>query len=74
VDCNLLVRLRDINMDCCPVIDFERFVIREFKEVESRNSGIELNNYIVTRVMRHLDGAQIDPGTMFKEEAYKGCY
>jgi hypothetical protein len=38
VDCSLLVRLRDMHVDCCPVIDFRRFVIREFKEVESGNS------------------------------------
>jgi hypothetical protein len=38
------------------------------------NLGIQLNNYTFTRVMRQLDGAQTGPGTMFKEEAYKGCY
>jgi hypothetical protein len=42
--------------------------------VESKNSRIQLSNYIVTMVMRQLDGAQTGPGTMFKEEASKGCY
>jgi hypothetical protein len=40
VDYNLLVRLHNMHVDCCLVIDFGRFVIREFGEVESRNSGI----------------------------------
>jgi hypothetical protein len=61
-------------MDCCPVIAFGRSLIREFREVESRNPRIQLNNYTFTRVMMKLDGAQTGPGTMFKEEAYKGCY
>jgi len=30
VDCSLLVRLCDMHVDCCPVIEFERSVIREF--------------------------------------------
>jgi hypothetical protein len=54
--------------------DFGRFMIQEFGEVESRNSGIQLNNYTFTRVMRQLDGAQTGPGIVFKEEASKGCY
>jgi hypothetical protein len=74
VDCSLLVRLCDMHVDCCPVIDFGRFMIREFGEVESENSGIQLNSYTITTVMRQLDGAQTGPGTVFKEEASKGCY
>jgi hypothetical protein len=42
--------------------------------VESGNSRIQLRNYTVMRVMRQLDGAQTGLGTMFKEEASKGCY
>ena len=74
MDCNLLVRLHDMHVDCYPVIDFRRFVIWEFKEVESGNLGIQLNNYTFTRVMRQLDGAQTGSGIVFKEEASKGCY
>ena len=74
MDCSLLVRLCNMHVDCCLVIDFGRFVIREFKEVESGNLGIQLGSYTVTTVMRQLDGAQIGPGTVFKEEASKGCY
>jgi hypothetical protein len=74
VDCSLLVRLCDMYVDCCPVIDFERFMIREFGEVEFESSRIQLSNYVVTRVMRQLDGAQTSPSTVFKEEAFKGCY
>jgi hypothetical protein len=73
VDCGLLVRLHDMHVDCCTVIDFERYVIRELGEVESGNSGVQLSSDIVTRVMRQLDGTQTSPGTMFKED-YKGCY
>ena len=74
MDCNLLVMLHNMHVDHCLVIDFRRFVIQEFGEVESRNSRIQLGSYIVMRVMRQLDGAQIGPVTMFKEEASKGCY
>jgi hypothetical protein len=28
VDCSLLVRLCDMHVDCCPVIDFKRFMIQ----------------------------------------------
>jgi hypothetical protein len=63
-----------MHVDCCPVIEFERFVIREFGEVESRNSGIQLSSYTFMRVMRQLGGAKTSPGTVFKEEASKGCY
>jgi hypothetical protein len=42
--------------------------------VESENSRIQLSSYTFTRVMRQLDGAQTGPGTVFKEEASKGCY
>jgi hypothetical protein len=42
--------------------------------VESKNTRIQLSSYTVTTVMRQLDGAQTGPGTMFKEEASKGCY
>ena len=73
MDCSLLVRLRDMHVDCCPVIDFGRFVIREFEEVESRNSRTQLNSDTVKRVLRQLDDAQTSPCTVFKEEAYKGC-
>jgi hypothetical protein len=61
VDCSLLVMLRDMHVDFCPVVDFERFVIREFGEVESGNLGIQLNSYIVTTITRQLDGAQTSP-------------
>jgi hypothetical protein len=61
VDCNILVRLHDMHVDCCSSIDFERFMIQEFGEVESKNSGIQLNNYTFMRVMRQLDGAQSGP-------------
>jgi hypothetical protein len=74
VDCNLLVRLCDMHVDCCLLIDFKRFVIREFGEVESENSGIQLSSYTVTMVMRQLHGAQTSPRTVFREEASKGCY
>jgi len=50
VDCSLLMRLCDIHVDCGPVIEFGRFVIREFGEVESRNLGIQLGSYAFTRV------------------------
>jgi hypothetical protein len=49
-------------------------VIREFGEIESGNSGIQLSSYTVTTVMRQLDGAQTGPRIEFKEEASKGCY
>jgi hypothetical protein len=71
VDCSLLVRLHDIHVDCCPVTNFGRFVIREFKEVESENLGIQLSSYTVTMFMRQLDGAETGPGIVFKEEAFK---
>ena len=58
MDCNLLVRLCDIHVDCCPVIDFGRFVIREFGEVEFKNSRIRLESYTFTRVARQLDGVR----------------
>ena len=73
MDCSLLVRLCDIHVDCCPVIDFGRFVIQEFRKVESRNLGIQLRSYTFTRVTRQLDGAQLHPGTVFKEEASNIC-
>jgi hypothetical protein len=63
VYCSLLMRLRDPHVDFCPVIDFRRFVIREFGEVESKNSGIQLSIYTFMRVMRQHDGAQTGPGT-----------
>jgi hypothetical protein len=66
VDCSLLVRLRDMHVDCCPIINFERFVIQEFGEVESKNSRIQLSNYTATRVMKQLDGAQTSPKNVFK--------
>jgi hypothetical protein len=56
------------------VIDFRRFVIQEFMEVESGNLGIQLSSYTFTRVMRQLDGAQTSPGIVFKEETSKGCH
>ena len=74
MDCSLLVRLHDMHVDCCPIIDFGRFVIREFGEVESGNSGIQLNSYTVMTVMRQLDGAQTGPRIVFKEETSKICY
>jgi hypothetical protein len=74
VDCNLLVRLRNMHVDCCLVIDFGRFVIWEFGEVESEKLGIQLSSYTITRVMRQLDGAQTGPGTVFKKDAFKGCH
>jgi hypothetical protein len=40
VNCSLLVRLCDMHVDCFSVVDFERFMIQKFGEVESRNSGI----------------------------------
>jgi hypothetical protein len=61
-------------VDCCTIIDFGRFVIWEFKEVESKKLGIQLNNYIITTIMRQLDGAQTGRVIVFKEEASKGCY
>jgi hypothetical protein len=60
-----------MHVDCFPIIDFRRFVIWEFREVESRNSRIQLSSYIVTRVMRQIHGAQSGLGTMFREEASK---
>jgi hypothetical protein len=60
------MKLHDMHVDCFLVIDFRRFMIREFVEVESANSGIQLNSYIVMTIMRQLDGAQTGPGTMFK--------
>jgi hypothetical protein len=65
VDCNLLVRLHDMHVDCYPIIDFGRFVIREFGEVESEKSRIQLNSYIVTKVTRQLDRAQTGPRIVF---------
>ena len=73
MDCSLLVRLHDMHVERCPVIEFGRFVIRKFEEVESGNSRIQLRNYTFSRVTRQLDGAQPGPRTMFKEEASKGC-
>jgi hypothetical protein len=40
VDYNLLVRLCNMHVDCCLVIDFGRIMIWEFREVESGNLGI----------------------------------
>jgi hypothetical protein len=74
VDCSVLVRLHDMHVDCCLVIDFGISMIQEFGEVESRNLGIQLSSYTFTRVMRQLDGAQTGPRTVFKEEASKGCH
>jgi hypothetical protein len=51
-DCSLLVRLHDMHVDCCLVIDFGRFVIWELGEVEFGNSGIQLSSYTVMRVTR----------------------
>jgi hypothetical protein len=48
VDCSLLVRLCDMDVDCCPVIEFGRFMIQEFGEVESwysKNSTHQLHCY-----------------------------
>jgi hypothetical protein len=50
-----------MHVDFFPVIHFGRFVNREFEEVEYGNSGIQLSSYIVTRVVRQLDGAQTGP-------------
>jgi hypothetical protein len=74
VDCSLLVRLHDIHVDCCPVIDLGIFISREFKEVNSKNLGIQLSNYTSMRFMRQLDGSQNSPRIVFKEDASKGCY
>ena len=41
----------------------------EFGEVESGNSRVQLRKYTLSRVTRQRDGAQLDQGTMFKEEA-----
>jgi hypothetical protein len=56
-----------MHVNCCPVIDVGRSMIQEFGEVESRNLGIQLNIYTITRVMSQLDGAQTSPGIVFKE-------
>jgi hypothetical protein len=61
-----------MHVDFRPVIDFGRFMIQEFGEVESGKSRFQLNIYTITMVMRQLDGAQIGSGTMFKKEASKG--
>jgi hypothetical protein len=74
VDYSLLVKLCDMHVDCCLVIDFERFVIREFREVESENSRIQLSSYTFMRFMSQLDGTQTGLGIVFKHEASKGCY
>jgi hypothetical protein len=74
VDCSLLVRLHNMHVDCCLVIDFGRFMIWEFGKVKYENSRIQLSSYTITRVMKQLDGAQTGPKTMFKEEASKRCY
>ena len=74
MDCSLLVRLCDIHVDCCPVIDFGRFVIQEFREVEFGNLGIQLRNYTFMRVTRKLDGANPGSETAFKEEACNRCF
>jgi hypothetical protein len=50
-----------------------RFIIQEFKEVESRNLRIQLGSYTFTRVTRQLDGALPGPRTVFKEEAFEEC-
>jgi hypothetical protein len=50
VDCSLLVRLRDMHVDCCAIINYERFVIRIFGEVKSWNSEIRLGGYSIMRV------------------------
>jgi hypothetical protein len=63
-----------MHVDCCPVIDFGRFMIQEFRGGGIWELGIQLSNYTITRVMRQLDGAQTGLGTVFKEEASKGCY
>jgi len=44
------MRLCDIHVDCGLIIEFGRFVIREFGEVEFGNSGIQLESYTFTRV------------------------
>ena len=62
-----------MHVDCCLVIDFGKFMIQEFGEVESKNFGIQLKNYIVMTIMRKIDGAQPSLRTMFKEDS-KGCY
>jgi hypothetical protein len=45
-----------MHIDFCLVIDFEKFMIREFGEVEFENSGIQLKSYAFTRVKTQLDG------------------
>ena len=41
------------------------------REVESRNSRIQLGSDTSVRIMKHLDGALLDPGIFFKEEVYE---
>lgn len=65
MDCSVLVRLRDMQVDCCAVI--------EFNEVEFRNLGIQLRYYTFMRVTKQLDGITPGPGTIFKEEASREC-
>ena len=48
-------------------------MIREFREVESGNLGIQIRSYTFTRVTRQLDETQLHPGTVFKEEASNIC-
>jgi len=60
-----------MHVDCCPVIEFKRFRISDFREVESQNSRIQLRNYTFSRVLRLLDGVQPNSGIIFREESYK---
>jgi hypothetical protein len=60
--------------ELCLIVDFKIFLIWELREVKSGNLGIQLNNYTITRVMKKHYDSQTGLGTMFKEEASKGCY
>jgi hypothetical protein len=48
-----------------------RFVVQEFEEVESENSGIQLRSYTFTSFMRRFDGALPSPRTVFEEKLLK---
>ena len=70
VDCSLLMRLCDIHVDCGPVIEFGRFVIREFEGGGIWELGNPTRKLLPYEGLRQLDGALPSPGTVFKEESF----
>ena len=68
------MRLQDTLEDCSLAIEFERFVIWEFGEVESKNLGIWIRSYTFMTVKRQLDGALLGPSIVCQREVSKNVF